>query len=427
MSEHFRVVVRCRPSAEEKAWKLGGNSLRREGEDVTFTFDNVFSDVVSHAELYEKSVAPLVASALQGNNVAVVAYGLPCAGKSHTVFGTAGQTRIKQEARGVIVRCGQQLFDALAKEQRGSSVSRITATFCHVFEDGRVADLFNTQKRSLDISGNPCTLLYSVSGLTEHSVTSGEEVMRLVEKGYLMRNATGCCRENPDRRLPPTTRPLQQYRTHCSHAVFTFTIEYLNKTVLDSGAKLASTSHITVVDLAGKSIEALHSGVICSDSGIETLHKIITTLPKDGTVATANLYPKSGLSKLLKPCFGGNCCTVIIGTISLSESSAPNTKKCLEILESARKIKNYSKPVHTPLQQTTLGKLLQEAENLKAQVAHNLQVTASVTSWEVVSESAVKINGTLHSPLSSSCQELLKKIDTVEVQLVHGGKPVRKM
>ena len=427
MSSHFSVVVRCKPSAEEKSWRCGPTSVEYAGEDgapFKLDFDRVFTEGSTHAELYEQSVAPHVACALQGANITVVTYGLPCSGKSHTIFGTSGQSRIKKEARGIITRCGQQIFDALQKEDHSGTVFRITTTFYHVFEDGRVADLFNTKKRNLDVSENLSTMMYTIPNLTEHVVTSPHDVLRLVEKGYLMRNASGCTREQRAAIKSPSTQPLQQYRQHCSHAVFRFTIEQSSQE--SSTTKEVTISHITIVDLAGKNIESFHTGVPCSDDGVETLHRVLTLLPDGGIVAASTFFPKSNLTKLLKPSFGGNCRTTIIANVCLNESSAALTRKCLELLQPTRKVKNFSKVVTIPFAQSKLGKCLEETDSLETEVSCKLQISSPIASWERESDSCIRINGSSYDSLSVSCQDLVKRIAAVEAQLIFAGRPIKQ-
>ena len=420
---HFGVVVRCRPCAEEKAWRLECTGLQYAGKEADsrfLAFDRAFGDASSHSEVYE-SIEPLVAGTLEGKNVGVVAYGLPGAGKSHTMFGTSGQSRRRQEAQGVVARCGQQLFDGLQKAEEGcGSVCHVTTTFCQVFDDGRVADLFDAKKRNLDITESAGSLLYSVPGLTKHVVTSTHDVVRLVEKGYLMRNATGCLRETADKKnqKTPTAHPLQQYRQHCSHAVFTFSVEHMGR----RGDNSVTVSRITVVDLAGKSIEMLHSGQPCPDVGIEMLNRVLTTLPLEGVLAASSLFVKSSLTKLLKPCFGGNCQTLLIVNVDPSEAAAAATRRCLEVLEGARRIKNYSKPTAIPLSQSALGICLAEVERLRLEVSQKIGAGSAVSSWEATGDSAVRINGALHEQLSSSCCDLLRQVAKAEVQVVWGGR-----
>ena len=385
MDEHFQVIVRCKPSPEEKAWRLISEESKLEyiGENSdetsskTFRFAHVFDEATTHCELYEQAIAPKVTTLLDGNhsNLAVIAYGDASGGKSHTVFGTTGQTRVKDDARGVIYRCGQQLLAQL--QQESSSVYHMSVSFCHIFEDGRVADLFDTKKRNLDVIVNQSTLQYSVPNITQQTVTSSQDVLRLVEKGYLMRNATGCVRE-PAKKVAFSSAmkslPLQQYRPHCTHAVFTFTVEYK-----PPGGNQVHVVRATIADLAGKSINEFYSSSPCSDSGIETLQKIIATLSSQGIVATSTLFAKSSLTKLLKPCFGGNCDTTIIANLSPSETSSV-TRDCIKTLSEAQNIKNFSKKTTMSITQSTLGQYLDQTESKKSENNISVKSVASTDS-----------------------------------------------
>ena len=439
---HFAVAVRCKPSADSKAWRVDGSNLHRvgataagaaaqeAGEKAAVGFDHVFTEADGHADVYERAIAPLVEGCLQtGANAGVVMYGLPCAGKTHTAFGTSGQVRVKQEARGVIVRCGQQFLEAMEGEKQRGKLFRLTATFCHVFEDGRVADLLDTKKRDLGVFEDRTTALYSVPNLTETNVSTVMDVVRLVEKGYLMRNATSCLKNtaggNKLALKAPTTQPLQQYRQHTSHALFRFNLEQV---ALHPRGESVQVLKVAIVDLAGQPIEQHHRDAVCSDGGIETLHSILRRLPTEGIVAVANLFSKSNLTKLLKQCFGGNCRTLLLGNVCLTESSASAEDKCLQLLQLARGIRNYSKPVLIPTDQSALGKLLKEVDALKNLAAEKLGLSAPVESWEVSSEGHVKVNGQLYSlsGLTASCKDLVGKIATLEHGIIEGGKPVAK-
>ena len=345
MSQHFRVVIRCRPSSEEKAWKVDERSLRLSGsgEPETFSFGMVLTESESHAQLYEKAVSPLVASALdEGRNAFVVAYGQPRSGKTHAAFGSLGMgtSRTQTEKYGVIARMGQQVFDAISSDW----ACRVSATFCHVFEDGRVADLLDSRRRRLEVVEDHSSNTYSISSLTEHPIHSPLDLVRLAEKAYLMRNASGCRKDlvQSSMKTTPRVAPFQpEYKAHCSHAIFSLKVERCKKesnnhaTMRDSEEeeehKDVILAQITVVDLAGHSIELVHASQPCPDSGIEMLHQVLSTLPVKGIVATASLIRQSTLTKLLKPALGGNADTLIIGTLSLSEEAVDGSKRCLQV------------------------------------------------------------------------------------------------
>lgn len=443
---HFAVALRCKPSPGSKAWRVDGSSLHRveaaatgaaeqeaeeEEKAAVAGFDHVFAEEDGHVDVYERAVAPLVEGCLQsGAHAGLVMYGLPCAGKTHTAFGTSGQLRVKQEARGVIVRCGQQLLEAMEGEKRRGKLFRLTATFCHVFADGRVADLLDTKKRDLGVFEDRTTALYSVPNLTETNVSTVMDVVRLVEKGYLMRNATSCMKSAAGSSKlalrAPATQPLQQYRQHTSHALFRFYMEQANVHPRGDSVRVVK---VAIVDLAGQPIEQHHREAVCSDSGIETLHSILRRLPTEGIVAVASLFSKSNLTKLLKQCFGGNCRTLLLGNVCLTtESSASAEDKCLQLLQLARGIRNYSKPVLIPADQSALGKILMETDSLKNLATEKLGLSAPVESWEVLSEGNVKVNDHLYSynELTASCKDLVGKIASLENGIIEGGKSMAK-
>eukprot|EP00731_Ephydatia_muelleri_P027983 Em0019g856a len=354
------------PSAEEKAWRVGERSLSLASAvgNSTLEFDRVFNDSVGHETFFEQAVAQELSGVLEGHNVFIAAYGLPCTGKTHTIFGTTGQTRVKQEARGVIIRCGQQLFDILQRPENAGLACRITVTFCHLFENGRVADLFDAKKRSLNVvekgtSGMP---LYEVEGLTEQVVTSPQDVLRLVEKGYLMRNASGCLSETAGGGTHGKVSlrgnaPLQQYRQHNSHAIFKFTAETVN----GASPGEATVASVIVVDLAGLGIEKLLSGATCTDVGIEAMHQLLRSL-------AANRIGEGNLSALS-------------GTV-------------------------------------------EEIKHLKTQLLQKLgsMNAADADKCEVTQEGAcVIVHGTAQEQLSTSCQDIAKQIATLESGIIKGG------
>lgn len=399
---------------------------------VSFDFDGVFTEDFSHAQFYEKTIAPSVKRLInrESSCIAILTYGLPCTGKSHTVFGTSGQTRVKPDARGVITRCGEQLFSELSKSPNTSS--RVAASFLHVFEseDGknsRVADLFDMKKRDLEIIEESSTLQYSIPTLTEQSVNCPQDILSLVEKGYLMRNATGCVKDMI--RKPAVkfgvapSQPLKQYRPHSSNAVFTLTCERLQ-----DGEDDVTVSRIIVADLAGRAIEEIHSDRPCSDTGIKVLHDILKILADKGSPETATaLYRQSSLTKLLKPCLGSNCDTIVIGAVCLKGSAVNLTRRCLEMLSQARKINSVPPRVlKISLQQTALGRCLEEGERGRKEIAKKLGTDTAVEKVEQIGDREVKIDGSLYEDATASLLNLAKQVVSAESQIVRNGESLQK-
>ena len=433
MSRHFSVVIRCRPSAEEKAWKEEGNSLQLVGEGRRrLSFDRILTEADSHADLYERAVSPVMESALSGRNAFVVVYGLPRSGKTHVVFGSAGP-KATPEDRGLVGRCGQQVFRSLS----ASSVrlGRVSATFCQLFEDGRVADLLDSRGRQLDVVEKRPGAASSVAGLTEHAVGSPSELARLTEKANLLRNASGCVRQPSAgvKRAAASPTPSQPpYKQHCSHAVVTLTVEWMKaKGKREEKAKEGKerneevlSSQITIVDLAGHSIALALAGQPCPDGGMEELHQVMSALPPSGTTAVSSLSPHSSLTKLLRQAFGGNCESILIGTVSLCETAVEGTGRCLQLLQGMDKIQNCPcLPSTLPLAETALGRTLQQIEELKKKTCEELGAPWPVRSWEVRGKELV-LDGHSYTELSVSCRDLEQKIRRLEIQLV--GSSVNK-
>ena len=426
-SASVRVVVRCMPSAEEKAWRVGERTLSPAAGNAVLEFDRVFNDTVNHETFFEQAVGPELAGVLEGHNVIILVYGPPCSGKTHTVFGTSGQTRVKPEARGVILRCGQLLFDHLQRSENSGLACRMNVSFCHVFENGRVADLFDSKKRSLNVVEKAASgMWYDVEGLTEQVVTSPQDVLRLVEKGYLMRNANGCV---SDTGAGPTghgklslrgTAPLQQYRPHNTHALFKFTAE----TVKSASPDEANVGSLIVADLAGLGIEKLLSGVPCPDSGIDAMHQVLRSLAANRVGEVSTLSAKSCLTKLLRPCFGGNSRALVIGTVSLGESVAPLTLKCLQTLKEMQGIKNHHTCVITKGSLSALSSCLEEIRRLKTQLLQKLGIASGADADPcniTIEGSCVAVNGRIREDLSASCQDIAKQVAALEFGITKGG------
>ena len=437
MSRHFHVAVICCPSEQEKAWRVEGDSLHSPDGGERYSFQHVVQESGGGDELYSEAISPLVSSALEGGHqLYVVAYGLPGTGKTRAVFGQTGMTAgAKRDASGIVARLGRQIFHCVS----GDSVCRVSASFFHVFEDGRVTDLFDSRRRRLELVQDSSGVEYTIPSLTSHPVCSTLELARLAERANLMRNASGGRRGQPGSLPTPLSPP---HRSHCSHAFISLTVERL---MMAAGEEeRVVRSQITLVDLAGHSIALVQSGQPSPDTGVHTLQQILTSLPSQGIVATSPLFPNSSLTKLLKPCLGGNSEALLVGTLSLSESSRESSQRCLEVgrghththalcltskqvLRAAAEIKNYCRHSVSQVSESDLGKMLGEIRELKRGVCERVGAVQEPVSWEAAQDNSyVEINGKRYSELSSSCGSLLQKLEKLETQLLYKGVSSKK-
>ena len=75
-----------------------------------FTFDLVFNERVSTQEIFDSQVKELVATAMQGINVTVFAYGQTSSGKTYTMRG------YDNKSPGLIPLSIGQVFDSIAED-----------------------------------------------------------------------------------------------------------------------------------------------------------------------------------------------------------------------------------------------------------------------------------------------------------------------
>ena len=421
-TEQSNICVIAKPRNNSDEWKIDGCSLSHTDKPESFVFDIVVQSTADHASFYRETTQDRVSQFLHGCNVTVVAYGAANSGKTHTIIGTAGQTRLKPEARGVIVRAATQLFDHVYSPDSSDKIFYITASFFHVFDDGRVADLLDTQKRNVkinsELSEDDCdegTIF--TADVSRHTVSCVEDVVSLVERGSLMRNASGCIRNKQQPSLLKKQLPLTQlYKEHVSHAFFCLNVEQKRSQNSDD---VAIVSQLQIVDLAGHNIDKYHNGC-CEDAGINTLHELMSM-----DLTTVQVSSPS-LCKLLAQSFGGNNLTVFICNVQLDNSDL--TLKCLNTVQMmVNKIVNNAVIFKVPVGKCKISNFISEANVLKESVAKKCGINDNITLWKYSDDGQLNINGISVADLSGSCQSIVQKIKEIETQLVQGGTASKKL
>ena len=100
MSENVLVVARCRPFSEKELSQghsqiteitsktsIRLNSTKSNEDSKTFSFDAMFDQNSTQAQVYEATAKPIVEACLEGYNGTIFAYGATGAGKTHTMIG----------------------------------------------------------------------------------------------------------------------------------------------------------------------------------------------------------------------------------------------------------------------------------------------------------------------------------------------------
>ena len=440
--------MRCKPAEEPPSvWEcVGKQSLKFEAEE--FQPDAV-SFGESHEEFYANHISDWVKQTITGgHNLAIIAYGLPNSGKTYCMMGTAGQSRIRPEARGVIVRC----FDQLAGLFECGEMTRVTGSFCHVFEDGRIADLLDTKKRNLQVEergGGGGGRGYGIIGCTEQVLTNSNDVVRLIEKAHLMRNATGSVQQQLQqhtlgRQLTAASTnsspTIAKYKPHRSHAVFQYNIEHIRGggeggegrggggegECDDPGAVLVS--NITIADLAGHSVPTEPDSCSTHDVGLKAMHDTLEKLSQGDVVDASRICKSTPLSRLLHQSMFGNSKCLVVSTLPMDSTVA---RLPLEISLSFKNAKNLPDPTILSLDSTTIGGILSEMDAAKKLVLEQCTGHSSskelLSSVEVVDQSTVKIGEKIYDNLEEQTSALLEKyLGLKNSLLIHSKKEETK-
>uniref|UniRef100_A0A1J3JNI7 Kinesin-like protein n=1 Tax=Noccaea caerulescens TaxID=107243 RepID=A0A1J3JNI7_NOCCA len=344
----------------------------------SFTFDHVYGSKGSPSSLmFEECVAPLVDGLFHGYNATVLAYGQTGSGKTYAM-GTAFKDGTNS---GLIPQVMSALFNKIdsLKHQTGF---QLHVSFIEILKE-EVLDLLdsvpfnrlaNGTPGKVGLSKSPVQIRESpngeitLSGATEVSIATKEEMASCLEKGSLTR-ATGSTNMNN--------------QSSRSHAIFTITLEQTRKICSSSEVKDSvdedmgeeyCCAKLHLVDLAGseRAKRTGSSGVrmkegIHINRGLFALGNVISALGdekkrKEGAHVP---YRDSKLTRLLQDSLGGNSKTVMIACISPADINAEETLNTLKYANRARNIQN--KPVaNKDLIGSEVQKMRQQLQYLQA-------------------------------------------------------------
>ena len=403
-------------SNEEEGRKLRSQFTRR------FAFDHVFDSSggsdgtqgkVSQSYIMGTLGTYLLDNAFEGYNCSVLAYGQTGAGKSYTMMGS-GDGIVKnmpEEERGLIPRCGVEIFNRIERENReeknGSCVlrtnCRVACSYIEIYNEN-VRDLFqevddvvsSTKRRvgkakpnSLKIRENPSNGIF-IEGLKIVEVTSYEELEEKLLRG------------SESRAVAQTKMNQSSSR---SHAILTVYLQQRTEQhdILPSGCVredgsllVEKLSKIHMVDLAG-SERVANSGAVGDrlreavniNTSLSSLGMVITALvdkeellevekKKGGTTRrrrrgsmTAHIpYRNSKLTYLLKDSLGGNAKAIMIAAISPASPFYETTLSTLKFVERAKKMRVHAKVnVRETDSAKVIKELREEIRKLKEQLS----------------------------------------------------------
>ncbi|KAM0717941.1 hypothetical protein Q7P37_006273 [Cladosporium fusiforme] len=163
---------------------------KQNGENYSFTFNSVYPQEATQAQVFDNEVSPTVKHLFKGFDVTIFAYGVTGTGKTHTMRG--GKSLAD---RGVIPRLLSAIYRRARKTEKdsqGESTVHVSMSYYEIYND-KVFDLFEApEKRTpagLPIRDNEKGKAVVV-GLTERPCTSLKEFEQLYDQANLNRSTS---------------------------------------------------------------------------------------------------------------------------------------------------------------------------------------------------------------------------------------------
>ena len=429
------------------AWEACSHDTMRQsphtdlvpGRTHMYTLDRVYGAESTTQQLYETSVQHLVHSALEGYHTAVLAYGQTSTGKTHTMTGTPTEP-------GLIPLCLQECFAYLQRARSLSPKRRareddsggdcgdgdgggdqnnpdkdddvtpreylLRLSYLEIYKE-HIRDLLNPSKTAAPIRLFDSADGLIIKGLTEHVVTSPQQVFKYLAQGEARRQV-GCTHMNQHSsrshvmvRLWMESKPMvtNNHTNHSQpqHAPLSPTSSLSSEThsirngyppnsnnnnnnssSSSSGVRISSLS---LVDLAGSESVKLNGSNDRRQEGhyinksLMTLGQVVYAL-SEGTATDAKLgnstsnkqqqhvpYRDSKLTRLLQPSLSGNAQVVLICCISPLVQHIEESHNTFKFATRAKKIPQRATITEAGLDEKTLLQTYRdEIEELKQQL-----------------------------------------------------------
>ncbi|CAN6455313.1 unnamed protein product [Victoria cruziana] len=355
--ESVTVAVRFRPlspreirQGEEVAWYADGDTIVRNEHNpsVAYAYDRVFGPTTTTRHVYDVAAQHVIASAMEGINGTVFAFGVTSSGKTHTMHGD-------QRSPGIIPLAVKDVFSIIQETPSREFLLRVS--YLEIYNEV-VNDLLNPAGQNLrireDVQGT------FVECITEEVVLSPAHALSLIAAG------------EEHRHVGSNNFNLLSSR---SHTIFTLTIE--SSPSGDSNENEAVTfSQLNLIDLAGSESSRVETTGLRRKEGsyinksLLTLGTVIAKLT-DGK-ASHIPYRDSKLTRLLQSSLSGHGLVSLICTVTPSSKSMEETHntlkfahraKCIEIQASQNKIIDEQSLIKK--YQNEIRSLKEELEQLK--------------------------------------------------------------
>eukprot|EP00929_Paragymnodinium_shiwhaense_P030127 TRINITY_DN17122_c0_g2_i1.p1 TRINITY_DN17122_c0_g2~~TRINITY_DN17122_c0_g2_i1.p1 ORF type:complete len:1019 (+),score=155.23 TRINITY_DN17122_c0_g2_i1:168-3224(+) len=360
--------------------------LRRD--DTETMVDAVFGEKSSTKEIYDKCFKGIVASAADGLNGAILAYGQTSSGKTYSISGSTVNPSSAEdsqvEGKGIIHFAMEDLFaflDSKACEGAGREFL-VRMSYCELYME-RVNDLLrkiSPQSQNLPVKEDAENRCFRVEGLKEKIVSSASEVIQLL----------GIAEKR--RRVAHTKYNEVSSR---SHTILTLCVECTAPADAPHGPaaatsvdepRLTRVGRLVIVDLAGNErvqagteymneSNSINKSLFFLGKVIEKLSGKDQRLSEDGEVRSENSmrnehipFRDSKLTRLLSVHLGGNSSTVVLVTLTPAEDAIEQSLTSLRFAQKASTIRCLAKPVLVSKEQSLIVRQREIIAQLHSQV-----------------------------------------------------------
>lgn len=318
---NFRVLLRIRPPIERELAGSSGGCERgyslthgpdaitvHSGNRTPFTFERVFGEGTTEADVFSGGVEPLVEALIAKRRTGTLfAYGQTGSGKTHTL-------------EHAVRRLAEHLFSRAAADAHVLSLS-----FYEIYEDSAFDLLMDHDNGGALAPRDGPNGLVTLPGLVLRQAGTPQEMVAVLDEG--MRRRT-------------TAATLMNRSSSRSHAVFSLSLPSPQ-----GGRPHSKSAALHIVDLAG-SERVKRSGA--SGKTLEQAAAINTSLAALVRVVRACVQPEcqhvpyrdSLLTRVLRDAIGGESMTVLIACASPAADSASETERTVRFAATATHVRN---------------------------------------------------------------------------------------